>query len=272
MRNIPLATLLLVLLNLLLFYSWSGSMLGTPSASIVMANSFQLSQPLTYFTYSLVHLWPLHLFANLALLLTLGILLEQKLGPQRFFIFYFAGAALAGISATVIDLFFGIEGAIVGASGAIFTLLGGAIATRPFKATLAYLLLSLFIVPTVLAVQLHDEQSNVKEQAVREVEALEEEKQVAEREYAKEELTKEEYVQKAQEISAAMETPSKQIVKIQEAQRREEQVPTAETIHITGLIVGTLLAFSMCPELSEEWAHRPHKVAIALRRMQKRFL
>lgn len=264
--RIPTGTLSLLFLNLSLFQYWSGSLFGTPSATIAVTYGLSPFRPLTYFTYTFIHLWPMHLFANLTFLLVLGSLVEARLGARKFIAFYFSGAVLAGLLATAIDGILSVSGSVVGASGAIFTLLGGATASRPIRALLTYSILSLLIVPNILAVQLHEEQSVVKEQAVRQVERIAAENEEIRQRYEREEISEEAYVQTAEALAEEVKTPARQVVIIKEAQRREEEISTAETIHLTGIVVGVLLMFAMCPGLSKEWQKRAVKAEKAIRR------
>lgn len=266
----PLAVLLLVILNLLLFSNWAGSFLGTPPATIAVDYGLRIPQPVTYFTYTFVHLWPLHLFANLAFLLAFGVLVEPVLGHRDFLFFYLIGSALAGLSAMLIDSAFGATGAVVGASGAIFLLFGAAMAVRPLKATAAYLLLSLFVVPLILSIPLHLAQSAVKETAVREVEQIEAEKETLEQSYASEEISEEAYSEQVGVLSEAMGAPAKQITTIQQAQQHEATVPAAETVHYTGLTLGMLSMLALRPKLVDEWRCRFDAIIAGLQSLRKR--
>lgn len=267
---IPLAVLLLITLNLLLFSNWAGSFLGTPPATIAVEYGLRISQPVTYFTYTFIHLWPLHLFANLAFLLAFGALVEPILGHRDFLFFYFIGSALAGLSAMLIDSAFGATGAVVGASGAIFLLFGAAMAVRPLKATAAYLLLSLFVVPLILSMPLHAAQSAVKETAVREVEQIEAEKEALEQSYATEQISEEAYSEQVGALSEAMNVPAKQITTIQQAQQHEATVPAAETVHYTGLALGMFSMLALRPKLVDEWRCRFDAIIAGLQNLHRR--
>ena len=67
----------------------------------LFASSFLPTQLLTY---SLIHASWSHLFSNMLGLLVFGPILEMRLGPKRFVIFYFATAVGAGIIYSLIHL------------------------------------------------------------------------------------------------------------------------------------------------------------------------
>ncbi len=87
------------------------------------------------FTSMFLHLQPFHLLANMASLFFIGGFLERIIGKKRFLIFYILSGCLAGIFYATLAFFFGttfigvriVGGSLipaVGASGAIFGLLG----------------------------------------------------------------------------------------------------------------------------------------------------
>lgn len=79
----------------------------------------------TFFTSILVHGGFFHLFANMFSLFFLGNLLEKIIGSKRFFWVYIFSGLLGGIFYIFSAYFFGdLSVAAVGASGAIFGLLG----------------------------------------------------------------------------------------------------------------------------------------------------
>ena len=75
-------------------------------------------------TYAFTHGGILHLVFNMVVLYQVGPLLESEIGRSRFFILY----TLTALTATLADLLWHPEMPIVGASGALFGLIGFAIA------------------------------------------------------------------------------------------------------------------------------------------------
>lgn len=81
------------------------------------------AQPWRWVTYQYVHGGPLHVFFNIIMIYFLVPPLERLWGGARTFAFYTAGGIAAGLLAGLIHLFYPF-GALVGASGSIFAMLG----------------------------------------------------------------------------------------------------------------------------------------------------
>lgn len=93
------------------------------------------------FTSLFVHAGLLHLLFNLIALLAFGALLEETVGSFRYLLMYF----LSGIGANLIHAAFVPGVPVVGASGAIFGVLGALVLLRPLVWTMV-----LFILPLPL--------------------------------------------------------------------------------------------------------------------------
>ncbi len=88
----------------------------------------------TLVTHIFVHGGPLHLFINMFVLFSLGMLCERIIGRKRFFWFYLISGIFAGILSVLLAGFFGYgfwekvfgspDVLMVGASGAIFAIAG----------------------------------------------------------------------------------------------------------------------------------------------------
>lgn len=99
------------------------------------------------FTYMYVHSGFLHVLFNMLFLIFFGLPFEEKVGKGRFAIVYFLSGVGAVFTHTAI---FGLHTGLVGASGAIFGILGGFAAMYPRKKVLVPIpLLFIFILRRV---------------------------------------------------------------------------------------------------------------------------
>ena len=98
-----------------------------------------LRRPWILITHIFLHANPYHLFLNMWVLFMFGPLLEEKIGPNRFLLFYI----LSGIAAGFIASFFYSKS--LGASGAIMALIGVLIILMPNLQVLFF-----YFVPTPL--------------------------------------------------------------------------------------------------------------------------
>ena len=95
------------------------------------------------FTYMFLHANLLHLGANMMGLYLLGPDLEQALGHVRFLCFYVISGLVGAVGYLLITVgIFGQPTPVIGASGAVFGLLGGAVALYPNR---TYVILPLMI-------------------------------------------------------------------------------------------------------------------------------
>jgi len=107
---------------------------------LFLLDSSQLfSRPWVLVTHIFMHGSPYHLFFNMWGLFMFGPLLEERIGANRFFIFYILSGAIAGFIAS----FFYSKA--LGASGAIMALIGVLIILMPNLQLLFF-----YIVPTPL--------------------------------------------------------------------------------------------------------------------------
>ena len=76
-------------------------------------------------TYGFCHdrMWIFHLGFNMLLLYWCGQRLEQRYGSHEFAVLYFAGLFFAGLFYVAVDLYTGVGLPVVGASGAVWTLI-----------------------------------------------------------------------------------------------------------------------------------------------------
>ncbi len=133
-----------ILNDIYMNFSFSPNYLVGQNSYIAQFDGFK---PLTIFTHMFLHSGFLHILSNMIFLLFLGIPFEEKIGPWVFLIIYF----IAGIFGSIFTSIFSImsDGQIamgpsdigVGASGAIFGILGAFIATYPNERILFPLIL-----------------------------------------------------------------------------------------------------------------------------------
>lgn len=75
-----------------------------------------VSHPWTMVTYTFLHQGWMHLLFNMIALYFFGSRVEQRLGPERFFVLYF----VSGIAGALLSFAFSPNAPILGASGAVF--------------------------------------------------------------------------------------------------------------------------------------------------------
>lgn len=83
------------------------------------------SEPWRFFTAMFLHGDIQHFFYNMLALLVFGLVLEHDLGSKRFLLLY----GCAGVGANLVSVFF--YPASLGASGAIFGMIGALVVMRP---------------------------------------------------------------------------------------------------------------------------------------------
>lgn len=114
MFKFPKYTLLLTVITVGFYFVFSNSLLFIPNSTLLFFG-FSLTNLLGLVTYSFVHISPNHLFGNVLLLLTVGVIAEQKLSGKDFLIVYF----LSGATSAFIFSLLQPDTVLVGASAAI---------------------------------------------------------------------------------------------------------------------------------------------------------
>lgn len=103
------------------FAAWLGDF---PASELALSRD---SAPWTWLSHGFVHASLLHLGGNLLYAWIFGNTLERQLGPARFALLYASGLIIGGAA----QLAWSDEGLILGASGALYTLVGFEIARHP---------------------------------------------------------------------------------------------------------------------------------------------
>ncbi|MEM0466728.1 MAG: rhomboid family intramembrane serine protease [Candidatus Thermoplasmatota archaeon] len=89
----------------------------------------QIPQLYTLFTSMFLHADPIHIFGNMLVFFFMGIALEDRIGWKRFFIIYIITGICGALAHSLLDL--GSTIPLIGASGAIFGILGAFAAAYP---------------------------------------------------------------------------------------------------------------------------------------------
>ena len=116
---------LLILVNVIAFILWAafGEQFILSNIAISLENIANLKL-WTFLTSMFMHGGLFHLFVNMLSLFFIGSLVERILGPKRYFYFYMASGLFAGLLYILVELFFTSNLPAVGASGALFGLIG----------------------------------------------------------------------------------------------------------------------------------------------------
>ena len=118
--------------------------------AIVGAPSGPITSPIppwgTVFTSMFIHGGPLHIISNMLFLYGFGGKVEQRLGHFKYLIFYLAVGVAAAWTQVATDL--DSRAVIIGASGAIFGVVGAYLLAFPYRNAL-WLVFIFFILPLV---------------------------------------------------------------------------------------------------------------------------
>jgi membrane associated rhomboid family serine protease len=110
-------------------------LLGLSQFLFVLGPTFPV-RPWSLVTSIYAHAGPAHLLSNALLLALVGLIVEQSTTRFRYHAFFITTGALAGVSEVVISGFVGRPTGVLGASGAIFALLGYLIAGNPVSSSM----------------------------------------------------------------------------------------------------------------------------------------
>lgn len=86
-----------------------------------------------FLTHMFIHADMDHLFGNMMVLFFIGTLVEKKLGRFRYLILYFIGGLVAGITSLGYNVIYDSSTLSIGASGAIFAVVGAMVAIVIFN-------------------------------------------------------------------------------------------------------------------------------------------
>jgi len=128
------ATIAIILLNIAIFVL---SPFGLDAQNFVNDYGFStdnaLAKPWTWISSLFIHVSLLHILYNMLGLFFFGRNLENEIGSQKFLLVYFIGGFAANI---VSMLVLPSEILSIGASGAVFAVIGAAILIKPFGFTM----------------------------------------------------------------------------------------------------------------------------------------
>lgn len=130
-RDVPVATLVLMALNILVFIvgcfmgNFGGYFAGSDSNSLQQTLGMyeNAAEPWRIVTHGFVHFGVLHLASNMLCLFLFGRMLEKSIGRWRFVLLYMLSLLGGGIAV----LLFGGDGLHAGASGAVWGLMATAL-------------------------------------------------------------------------------------------------------------------------------------------------
>ncbi len=91
----------------------------------ILNSNYAAAKPWTLITAIFLHADYLHLFYNMLALAMFGLVLENIIGSRKFLVVFFA----AGLAANIVSIFFYDN--VLGASGAIFGVIGTLVVIRP---------------------------------------------------------------------------------------------------------------------------------------------
>jgi membrane associated rhomboid family serine protease len=92
---------------------------------LALNSALAFYKPWTFVTAMFLHGSLVHLMFNMLALVIFGLVLEQTLGTKKFLILYFSTGIFAGLASV---LFYN---SVIGASGAIFGIIGALVALKP---------------------------------------------------------------------------------------------------------------------------------------------
>lgn len=100
--------------------------------TFALVSSKILSQPWSIVTYIFIHGDFSHIFSNLFSLIIFGFILEKTIGSRNLLLVFFSAGIISGMA----SIFF--YSSVIGASGAIFGILGVLVVIRPKMVVLAF--------------------------------------------------------------------------------------------------------------------------------------
>lgn len=125
------------------FVSTGFNPLISPDYLFISQFGLHKAQPLTYFTYAMMHLYPTHLVMNVILLFFFGIVVERRLKRKKTLFFYFCSTVACAIFFLITSPTF----TVVGASGVIWALIGASVVIKPKETLIALFVLGFMVVP-----------------------------------------------------------------------------------------------------------------------------
>ena len=103
--------------------------------AIYPSDIFHPSRYFSIITSGFLHLNMLHLFSNMIALFIFGRATERRLGFIKTAFVYFGAMVISNVGASSMNYFTGVDVPAIGASGAIFGLIGAAVLLDPFYLT-----------------------------------------------------------------------------------------------------------------------------------------
>lgn len=154
-RRVPVVNYILIALNILVFVFQS--MLGSQEAALVyefalipvqLTNGVSLGDVTDIFTSMFMHAGLAHIGGNMLYLWIFGDNIEDRMGRDRYILFYLVGGLVASLTHIITNPYSQIP--TVGASGAIAAVLGAYLVLYPQSRVLTLVPLGFFIRMTML--------------------------------------------------------------------------------------------------------------------------
>ncbi len=133
-KNLPRATTALILINILVYIicTFTGTLLyNKGGVGIKLIDG--TGEWYRIFSSMFLHADITHIFSNMVLLYFLGEIVEREIKPVRFLIIYFLSGIGGCIATFISEILTGEYVVIIGASGAVFGIMGGLLALVLFK-------------------------------------------------------------------------------------------------------------------------------------------
>ena len=204
---------------------------------------FSINKMANIINYSFVHSSYAHLFANLAIIIASGIVVESALRKRDFLALFFGGAAFSAIVFCAISP----QYSLVGASAGAVSLLGAAIVIDP-KKTAAYAAIALvagYLVISGIAFYVESAQKKIAEEVI----VLEQ---------AKKEAVHLGNNAEAENISAQITKKEEASAKINKGESLKLEVPPNFEIHLIAALFGVFYVLIFRRSLVEGTALRMH--------------
>lgn len=134
-KALPKATSAIILINVLVFIlcEVSDYVVYFHYGSVGLKLITDWGQTYRIFTSMFLHLNMMHLFSNMLLLFFTGEIVEKETKPVMFLVIYFLSGILGCISMFAYDIIGGHDSIMIGASGAVYGILGALLALVIFK-------------------------------------------------------------------------------------------------------------------------------------------
>jgi membrane associated rhomboid family serine protease len=124
------------IMGLVFIGQFIATIMSLPTSSYFVLSTPILQNPWTIFSSVYSHAGIAHLLSNSIALLVFGYIVETMTNAKRFHLFFVTSGVIAGVSQVLLSVFISGSVGVLGASGAIFALMGYSIVGNNFADTL----------------------------------------------------------------------------------------------------------------------------------------